>query len=402
MAANKKRKRYKLQDPLRFFTFIGVVAACILLLILVFQSCGRNRNQESDRPGTDVSRAAETESKPQAEPSSREESAPEPSVPERSAEESPEKSIAEVSFPQEVYQEAADQTVAWTIALANILHGYEIEQEESNADVIPIRYTIVIDAGCGGSDLGNPGIGGIYEKDITRRVAEKLQDQLKDAHPEVEVIMTRRGDGNISNDNRIKKINNSGADLAVSLHCDYFAGSSERRGVAAYYRRTEGPKVVMGEKTVTTLSLAKSAAEVLQKAAVTALSSNDRGISEERYEILNQTIVPTVLLELAYISDQSDYDKITSVGYIQALAEELSESIVRWLADTYPERAEEGWTKPEIIQEESAEESSEEESSEEESSEEESSEDEGEAEESEEEGEPGEDEDSEAEGANNE
>ena len=92
---------------------------------------------------------------------------------------------------------------------------------------------------------------------------------------------------------------------------------------------------------------------MIQLKAVTALETDDRGIAEERFEILNATLVPTVLLEMGYISDQSDYDKITSSGYQDALAAALADGINDMLKEMYPLREPEQ-TAPEAVIEESS------------------------------------------------
>ncbi|MBQ7915255.1 MAG: N-acetylmuramoyl-L-alanine amidase, partial [Firmicutes bacterium] len=79
-------------------------------------------------------------------------------------------------------------------------------------------------------------------------------------------------------------------------------------------------------------------AEALQKKAVEALETEDRGTEAERYEIINSTNAPTVLMEMVYLTDQSDYSKITNEEYQNALAEALADGIREELGTLYPTR----------------------------------------------------------------
>ena len=77
----------------------------------------------------------------------------------------------------------------------------------------------------------------------------------------------------------------------------------------------------------------------MQKAAAQALETDDRGCVEERYDILNETNAPTVLMEMVYLTDQSDYAKITNEEYQKALATALADGIYAELEALYPTRA---------------------------------------------------------------
>lgn len=305
-----KKKKYKLQNPRRFAGFIGIVIALIVLLIFAIQSCGKAKTEKNE---TSVASGDKEESSLSLQNTAG--------------------SLGDLQ----------KQTIAWTAGLVNMTKGISTVEEEE-PPVIPTIYTVVIDPGCGGTDSGNPGSGNMMEKTINLEVALKLKSMLETNYPEIEVIMTRNGDSTVSTAQRIEIINEAGADLALSLHCDYFAGSSERKGVTSYYRQGYQQEESHEESGTGAMSLDAKAyhvAQVLQKKAVEALETEDRGTQQERYEILNSTEIPVVLMEMAYLTDTSDYAKITDSAYQTALAEALAEGIHEELLILYPNRAQE-------------------------------------------------------------
>lgn len=98
-----------------------------------------------------------------------------------------------------------------------------------NGDPEPdeVRYVIVLDPGHGGAFVGAAN-NGFVEKDLTLRLAGLVREELKD-HPEVEVLLTRETDEELSSDLvrdlelRAEYAKEHGADALVSLH---FNGSS--------------------------------------------------------------------------------------------------------------------------------------------------------------------------------
>ena len=305
-------KRYRLQDPIKFITFLLAVAAFVILLILLIRSCGSGRKQTP--PSGDQSSSSQV-SVPAYEPA------------------------ADLNGQTpEAY--AARQNISFTASLVSMIYDVEkARTTEEQVKEVPILYTIVVDPGCGGTENGNPGIGGVWEKEINLNVALALRSQLNEEHPEIRVILTRTSDRTLTGQDRIDLINETKPDLAISLHCDYFAGASERRGTTSFCRNTDGSKIQLKDgKKITVQEASRQIASELQSKVVSALETENRGVSEARYDILNKTNMPAVLIEMVYLTDQSDYDKITSTGYVKAFAEEMTDGIYSALTALYPDR----------------------------------------------------------------
>ena len=107
------------------------------------------------------------------------------------------------------------------------------------------RPTVVIDAGHGGSDPGKVGVDGSLEKDINLEIALRLKKYLEQS--DVRVIMTREEDAALSDagaqkkkmsdmQNRCAIANESGADLAVSIHQNSYHEEEVCGGQVFYYQ----------------------------------------------------------------------------------------------------------------------------------------------------------------------
>ena len=93
--------------------------------------------------------------------------------------------------------------------------------------------TIVIDPGHGGHD---PGCSGSHsrEKHLVLAIGKKFAAQLREAYPEIEVIMTRSTDVFIPLHRRAAIANQNDADLFISIHCNFITGSRATWGSETY------------------------------------------------------------------------------------------------------------------------------------------------------------------------
>ena len=83
-------------------------------------------------------------------------------------------------------------------------------------------HTVVIDPGHGGKDPGAIGYKKNMEKTVVLSVSLKLGKLIKEAFPDVEVIYTREKDEFIGLAKRAKIANEIGADLFISIHCNWW------------------------------------------------------------------------------------------------------------------------------------------------------------------------------------
>ncbi|GGB04198.1 cell wall amidase [Macrococcus hajekii] len=142
--------------------------------------------------------------------------------------------------------------------------------------------TIILDPGHGGSDQGASSRKGTLEKDITLKTALMLRDKLKKEG--AKVIMTRDEDQYVKLGDR-----KAAGDVFISLHSDALTDTAPH-GLTVYYNQESQ----------------KALADTLHFAINKKTLLSDRGVRQENYQVIRQTKMPAVLLELGYISNPTD------------------------------------------------------------------------------------------------
>ena len=176
---------------------------------------------------------------------------------------------------------------------------------------------IVIDPGHGGIDPGTV-YNELYEKDINLDISQILKSLLE--KEDVTVIMTRNKDYDLSHpnaiyrkksdfDNRIFVINNSNADLYLSIHLNYLNDSR-------YY----GPQVFYYSD--------EKLANIMQKSLNNVANSN-RNIKKIPNDIYmyKRLSVNGLLIECGFLSNSDDRLKLTNSKYQFAFAKSIVESL---------------------------------------------------------------------------
>ncbi len=165
--------------------------------------------------------------------------------------------------------------------------------------------TVYIDAGHGGKDPGAVS-GGINEKDITLEVSKIVCNQLKSYG--VNVVLTRDCDETVSLNQRTESANDLDADIFVSIHCNSYSNVNSK-GIETYCYKFKYSKL----------------ADVIHKKIVenTSLFSFDRGVKEGDFHVLRQTKMPACLVELGFISNKTDRERLLTkqVEYATAITE---------------------------------------------------------------------------------
>jgi N-acetylmuramoyl-L-alanine amidase len=217
--------------------------------------------------------------------------------------------------------------------------------------------TIVIDPGHGGKDPGALGHHGTEEKDITLKVALKLRDLLSRQRG-VRILMTRERDEFIELGDRAKFANRHEADLFVSIHVNshpqrsvkgieiyHFGEAKDQRALEVAARENGTPLNNTGvgwEYLVADLLTAKKIEESLElawtakEAMVTNLNGHydlvDHGVKTAPFYVLRFTSMPSILAEIAYISNSGEEELLRTSRFTTLVAEALMEGIKSFLA----------------------------------------------------------------------
>ena len=159
---------------------------------------------------------------------------------------------------------------------------------------------------------------GVAEYITDLEVALKLRDALKAQG--CEVYMTREvNDIDISNLERAEMMNELGVDLVLRLHCD---GATDRsaNGIGMFVRAT-------GEKQ----EESEAAAKVLLEAMSEATGAKARGVFlRDTYTMNNWSIVPCILVEMGYMSNPDEDEKLNDPAYQDLLVQGMVEGIARY------------------------------------------------------------------------
>ncbi|MBD2861203.1 N-acetylmuramoyl-L-alanine amidase family protein [Paenibacillus oceani] len=167
------------------------------------------------------------------------------------------------------------------------------------------QFSVVIDAGHGGSDPGAGSINSRSEKDFTLAVANKVYKLLQKV-PSIKTIMTRKDDTYPTLQERVDLANGKKVDLFVSIHGNSFKPSIS--GTETYYSRPD--------------SLAF--ANIMHRHVIAAAGLPDRSVRKSDFKVIRETTMPAVLLEIGYLSNDSDEAQM----YSQQFQDKVAEAIV--------------------------------------------------------------------------
>ncbi len=228
--------------------------------------------------------------------------------------------------------------------------------------------TVVIDPGHGGKDPGALGGKGktIHEKDIVLAVAKKLGDKIKSQYPDVKVIYTRSNDTFIGLHERAMVARRNNADLFISIHCNG-SSSTEAKGSSVhilgqnsnnkknktdYFERNmsvaqrENSVIVLEEDYKTKYqtfdpnspesyishqlqwmayyeSSLLFAAEVVDHLIKAPLTPRRIVVDQDIFQVLVEANMPAVLLELAFVTNPTEYKYLASSSGQNEVAERL-------------------------------------------------------------------------------
>jgi N-acetylmuramoyl-L-alanine amidase len=216
---------------------------------------------------------------------------------------------------------------------------FSITYSQNNSDGNIRR--VVIDAGHGGDDPGAISKDRKYfEKNITLSVALSLGKMIEEAYPDVEVIYTRKTDVFIPLDQRTNIANKNKANLFVSIHVNS-ARATEAAGTETFVMgidksnanlevsKLENSVVVLEDdysskyqgfdpnnpESYIIFSLLQNShleqslnlAETIQESLKSGPIKKSRGIKQAEFLVLWRATMPSVLIEIGFISNFSDY-----------------------------------------------------------------------------------------------
>jgi len=224
---------------------------------------------------------------------------------------------------------------------------------------------VVIDAGHGGKDVGAIGANGTYEKNVVLAVSKKLAQRIN-AQPGMRAVLTRDNDQFIRLRDRTRIARENHADLFVSIHADSFRshhakGSSvyalSQRGATSEAARLLAEKenaadLIAGTDIDEKDEMLRSVLlDLSQTGAIKeSIAVGDRVLRELRgvnqlhkqkveqagFAVLKSHDVPSILVELAFISNPKEERKLKDAKHQNKLADAILGGVKAYFVNTPP------------------------------------------------------------------
>ncbi len=223
------------------------------------------------------------------------------------------------------------------------------------------KRIIVIDPGHGGVDPGAIGISGIYEKHVTLAAARDLKKHLEKTG-RFRVYLTRDRDIFIRLRDRVEIAGDKNADLFVSLHADSIRNNSKVRGLSVYTlseRASDKEAAELAEREnkadliagidlthesaeVTNILIDLAQRETMNQSARLASILVDEMRQRVRvlrnphrfagFAVLKAPDIPSVLIELGFLSNRQDEKALKSKSHRRKLAQSIAAAVDKYFA----------------------------------------------------------------------
>jgi len=229
-------------------------------------------------------------------------------------------------------------------------------------DAISIKKRIVVDPGHGGHDPGAVGLYGLYEKDVVLDIALKLKDILSE-NPLYEVFLTRKTDIYIPLEERTAIANKKNADLFISIHANA-SPQRKAKGIETYLLNwtdnEEANRVAARENKISLKKMQQmnrqideiggilgdlerqmkrdesvNLANQIQKSIIKTLDNReDLGVKWAMFFVLLGARMPSVLVEVSFISNPEEEKLLSHPPYRLQIAQAIADGVNRYFTST--------------------------------------------------------------------
>lgn len=182
------------------------------------------------------------------------------------------------------------------------------------------KKKLKFDPGHGGTD---PGAISAYgkEKVLVLMLAQKVAALFK-GHKYIEISFTRTGDTYPSLTDRVAQAEREKVDGFISFHANS-ASDPAANGTETYYSRANS----------------KAFAEIMHKHIKSATKLRDRGVKTANFQVIKQTTMPAILLEIGFISSHIDGPLLFDPTFQDAVALAIAEGICEYYGVPFKEGA---------------------------------------------------------------
>ncbi len=222
---------------------------------------------------------------------------------------------------------------------------------------------VVLDAGHGGKDFGAQGASGLSEKVLNLQISKRVKKILEQRY-HFKVIMTRKKDTFIDLKDRGKIANQNNADLFVSIHANA-AQRKSAKGIETYYLGSgsteQARETAARENGDLVHSVSDNAVQEILASLISTTKINDSsrlaasvqsrlhktmskkfsgihnlGVKEGPFFVLHDTNMPSILVEVGFVTNQKEGRQLKNGNYQKWLAESIARGIHDYLKEKAP------------------------------------------------------------------
>ena len=221
---------------------------------------------------------------------------------------------------------------AWIGEIKNNTSSDELPFATSN-----YQKVIFLDPGHGGKDPGAQYLG-LKEKDLNLQVSQQLKTKLESLG--YTVIMSRSTDVFVDFvTERSRMSNETNADMFISIHFNATGHGldSGEDGIQTYmYQPTGNIPSVINKKwhdNPTRLKYSYKLGSYIHQSVLATTQAKDAGLLAKSFAVLRETNKPAVLLELGYMDDSKESQKIRTKEYQQKLVDGIVQGIQQYYSN---------------------------------------------------------------------
>lgn len=222
-----------------------------------------------------------------------------------------------------------------SIVLVPLLRSNTIQRVVTSRRIKPLdNRIIVIDPGHGGID-GGTNLGDILEKNINLEVGLKLKDLL--IKKGATVVMTREIDESLDDhivgngsrhredlNTRVRIINESKADLFMSIHVNYNKNGKRLGPMVLYHINSEEGKYLAEHMQVYLNDII-----TYKRMDITVKHS----VMSGNYYIAGNTTIPGIIIEIGFLSNEIDRKLLLDLEHQNEIIEQITKGIISYFVD---------------------------------------------------------------------
>ncbi len=174
------------------------------------------------------------------------------------------------------------------------------------------RIVVMVDPGHGGKDPGAIGIDGLQEKNVILPISKRIAELLEEKG--IQALLTRDSDYFVGLQPRVSMAEGYNADLFVSIHANSLPTRPDISGLETYY-----------------FDSGRSLAQTIHNSVLQNVNIRDRRVRKARFYVLRKSSMPSVLVEVGFVTGREDSPRLGTSAYQEQLAQAIVRGILQYI-----------------------------------------------------------------------